>query len=126
MSIRTPLARVRGLGSAKTGTGHWWVQRLTAISNIPLVIFLIIYVLSHLGAGRAEIVASMQNPFVALGIGLALISIFWHMRLGMQVIIEDYVHSHGLKIALLVVNTFFPIAMAATALYAILKMSFGT
>jgi len=126
MNMRTPLGKVRGLGSARTGTGHFALQRLTAIANIPLVIFLIVFITSHLGADRAATVASVQNPFIAIALSLALLSIFWHMRLGMQVIIEDYVHGDVTKLALLLFNAFFPIVMAVAAIFAILKMSFGS
>jgi succinate dehydrogenase / fumarate reductase, membrane anchor subunit len=123
--MRTPLKRVRGLGSAKSGTEHFWHQRLTALANVPLVMFLIVFIVNHLGANRAEVVASVKNPFVAVGLLLALVSITWHMRLGMQVVIEDYVHSEGRKLALLTLNLFFVTALAACGVYAILKMGFG-
>ncbi len=125
MSMRTPLGMVRGLGSARDGTHHWWMQRVTAISNIPLIIFLIAFVISHLGASRAEVVASVANPFVAILLALTMISVLWHMRLGLQVVIEDYVHGHGTKLAALLANSFFTAALGVAALYAILKMSFG-
>jgi succinate dehydrogenase / fumarate reductase membrane anchor subunit len=122
--VRTPLAIVQGLGSAKSGTEHWWLQRLTAIANIPLVIFLIAFVLWHLGADRAALVASVKHPLVAILLAMSFLSILWHMRLGMQVIIEDYVHG-GMRLACLIGNMFFTIALAIAALYAILAMSFG-
>ena len=104
MSMRTPLGMVRGLGSARDGTHHWWMQRVTAISNIPLIIFLIVFVISHLGASRAEMVASVANPLVAILLAFTMISVLWHMRLGLQVVIEDYVHGHGTKLAALLAN----------------------
>ena len=125
MSMRTPLGRVRGLGSAKSGTEHWWLQRVTAIANIPLVIFLVIFVIRHLGASRAEIVASIANPFVAILLALTFVSVLWHMRLGLQVVIEDYVHGHVAKFAALLANSFVTVLLGVAALYAILKMSFG-
>lgn len=125
MLRKTPLGQVLGLGSAKAGTEHWWHQRVTAIAGIPLVIFLIGYVLMHLGASRAEIVASMQNPIVAILMGLTVFNLVWHMRMGLQVVIEDYVHTDHSKYALLLLNTFFSVLMAVAAIYAILKMSFG-
>ena len=125
MSMRTPLGMVRGLGSARDGTHHWWMQRVTAISNIPLIIFLIAFVISHLGASRAEMVASVANPLVAILLAFTMISVLWHMRLGLQVVIEDYVHGHGTKLAALLANSFFTAALGIAALYAILKMSFG-
>jgi succinate dehydrogenase / fumarate reductase, membrane anchor subunit len=124
MSMRSELGKVRGLGSAKSGTEHFWHQRLTAIANVPLVIFLIYFVLSHLGAPRAAVVASIKNPLCAVALGLAMVSILWHMRLGLQVVIEDYVHGKS-RIACLLANTFFTVTMGGLALYAILKMSFG-
>jgi succinate dehydrogenase / fumarate reductase, membrane anchor subunit len=122
---KTPLGQVRGLGSAKTGTEHWWVQRMTALAGIPLVIFLILFIVAHLGATRAEIVASLQNPFVAMALALTFITQLWHMRLGLQVVIEDYVHTPVNKFVALTLNTAFTVSMGAVALYAILKMSFG-
>jgi succinate dehydrogenase / fumarate reductase, membrane anchor subunit len=125
MSMRTPLGQVRGLGSAKGGTDHWWLQRVTAIANIPLISFLVIFIIAHLGASRAELVAAIANPFVAILLVLTMISVLWHMRLGLQVVIEDYVHGHAAKLAALLLNSFFTAALGVAALYAILKMSFG-
>jgi len=125
MMQKTPLGRVIGLGSAKSGTEHWWHQRVTAIAGIPLVIFLIGFVLTHIGASRAEIIASLSNPIVAILLALTVVNLLWHMRLGLQVVIEDYVHTPPRKVAALLFNTFFTVAMGAAALYAILKMSFG-
>jgi succinate dehydrogenase / fumarate reductase membrane anchor subunit len=125
MMQKTPLGRVIGLGSAKAGTEHWWHQRVTAIAGIPLVVFLIGFVLTHIGASRAELVASMKNPLVAILLALTMVNLLWHMRLGLQVVIEDYVHTPRNKFAALLLNTFFTVAMGVAALYAILKMSFG-
>jgi succinate dehydrogenase / fumarate reductase, membrane anchor subunit len=123
--FKTPLKKARGLGSAKSGTEHFWQQRLTAIANVPLVMFLIWFIISHLSATRPEIVAALKNPFVSMGILLALISITWHMRLGLQVVIEDYVHSEGRKLLALTLNTFFVLALTAIGAFSILKMGFG-
>ena len=125
MLKKTPLGQVLGLGSAKAGTEHWWHQRVTAIAGIPLVVFLIAYLLMHRGASRAEIVASMNNPFVAILMALTIANLVWHMRLGLQVVIEDYVHTDHTKYALLLINTFFAVVMVVAALFAILKMSIG-
>jgi succinate dehydrogenase / fumarate reductase membrane anchor subunit len=122
---KTPLGLVRGLGSAKSGTEHWWVQRMTALAGIPLIVFLIVFVISHLGSTRAELVASLQNPLVAIALALTFITQLWHMRLGLQVIIEDYVHTPTNKFLALTFNTAFTVVMGAAAIYAILKMSFG-
>jgi succinate dehydrogenase / fumarate reductase, membrane anchor subunit len=123
--FKTPLKKARGLGSAKSGTEHFWQQRLTAIANVPLVMFLIWFIISHLSATRPEIVVALKNPFVSMGILLALISITWHMRLGLQVVIEDYVHSEGRKLLALTLNTFFVLALTAIGAFSILKMGFG-
>jgi succinate dehydrogenase / fumarate reductase membrane anchor subunit len=125
MNMRTPLGKVRGLGSARDGTGHFWVQRVTAIANLPLIVFLVIFVIAHLGAARSQVLASLTNPFVAILLALTLISVLWHMRLGLQVVIEDYVHGSALKLAALLANTFFTAALGVASLYAILRMSFG-
>lgn len=125
MTMTTPLKKVRGLGSAKSGTEHWWLQRITAIANIPLVIATVACIIYHLGSSRADVVASFANPIVAITVGLTLVSVLWHMRLGLQVVIEDYVHGHKAKLAALLFNTFFTSLLGAAALYAILKMSFG-
>jgi succinate dehydrogenase / fumarate reductase membrane anchor subunit len=125
MMRKTPLGRVLGLGSAKAGTEHWWVQRVTAVAGIPLTVFLIGFILTHIGASRAEMLASLKNPIVAILMALTMINMLWHMKLGMQVIIEDYVHSARNKFAALLLNAFFTAALGVAALYAILKMSFG-
>jgi succinate dehydrogenase / fumarate reductase, membrane anchor subunit len=122
--MKTPLGSVLGLGSAKTGTEHWWLQRVTAIANLPLVIFLIIFILCHLGVDRATLMASVRHPLIAIALALSFLSVLWHMRLGMQVIIEDYVHG-GWRLACLLANAFFTIALGIAALYAILALSFG-
>jgi succinate dehydrogenase / fumarate reductase, membrane anchor subunit len=124
-NFKTPLKKARGLGSAKSGTEHFWQQRVTAIANVPLVLFLIWFIISHLSATRPEIVSALKNPFVSIGILLALLSITWHMRLGLQVVIEDYVHSEGRKLAALTLNTFFVFALTALGAFSILKMGFG-
>jgi succinate dehydrogenase / fumarate reductase membrane anchor subunit len=126
MTMRTPLAKVRGLGSARSGTGHFWHQRITAVFGVPLMIYLVIFVLAHLGSDRSALVASVQNPFNAVLLSLALFVNLWHMKLGMQVIIEDYVHGPLIKLVLLLLNLLFPAVLAVAGLLAILKMSFAS
>jgi succinate dehydrogenase / fumarate reductase membrane anchor subunit len=123
--MRTPLGRVRGLGSAREGTGHFWRQRLTAVANVPLILFFVGLVVSLNGASHAEVRETLANPFVALLVILILGSALYHMKLGMQSIIEDYIHGEGLKIALVMLNIFFPFVIGAVSLFALLKIAFG-
>ena len=124
-SLRTPLGKVRGLGSAKEGTDHFWKQRLTAVANIFLVGFLIVLLVRLAGADHATVKHALAKPQNAIPLLLLVLSGVIHMRLGMQTIIEDYVHSEGRKIVLLMLNSFFGIVIAITCIFAILKLSFG-
>src|SRR6185312_7052918 len=123
--MKTPLGRVRGLGSAHSGTGHFWLQRLTAVANLFLVTGFLIVVVSLVGRSHATAIARLTNPFIALLVIAAVISVVTHMRIGMQVIIEDYVHTESTKVLLVMANTFFCIGIALATLYAILKINFG-
>src|SRR4029077_17812622 len=107
--LSTPLARVRGLGSAKSGTEHFWRQRLTAVANVPLTIAFVLIVVSLLGRNHAAVTQILGSPLAAVILLLFILSIAIHMRIGMQVIIEDYVHDEGRKLVLLMANTFFAI-----------------
>lgn len=125
MSMRTPLKSARRLGSAKEGANHFWQQRVTGVANVFLGLFLVWLVASLAGADYDTARAKIAQPLVALGLVLLTVSGAIHMRLGMQTIIEDYVHSEGPKIILLMLNTFFAIAIGALAVLAVLKISLG-
>ena len=123
--IRTPLARVRGRGAAHSGTDHFWRQRLTAVANIPLTIGAIIIVITLLGRNQPAVAQILGSPLVAVIMLLFIVSNTIHMKIGMQVIIEDYVHGETVKLVLIMANTFFCIAVALASVYGIFKLSFG-
>lgn len=122
--LRSPLGRVMGLGSAKEGVTHWWAQRLTAVALIPLVLWFVIALIGLTGADRAAVVAWLHAPLPAIAMVLMLIAMFYHMQLGIQVVLEDYVHTEGWKIALLVLNKFVAFALAAAGIFAVLRIAF--
>ena len=124
-SMRTPLGRVLGYGSARSGTEHFIQQRLTAIANVPLTIGAVLIVISLIGHNQAAVAQILGSTPVAIVMLLFIISTFYHMKIGMQVIIEDYVHDEGAKYALLILNTFFTVVVGFSSIYAILKLSFG-
>jgi succinate dehydrogenase / fumarate reductase membrane anchor subunit len=123
--MSTPIARVRGLGAAKSGTEHFWRQRLTAVANVPLTIAFVLILVSLLGRNHAAAAQILGSPLVAIIMLLFIVSIATHMRIGMQVVIEDYVHDEPARLILLMANTFFAFAVALASAYGILKLSFG-
>jgi succinate dehydrogenase / fumarate reductase, membrane anchor subunit len=123
---RTPLGKVRGLGAARSGTEHFWMQIVTSVASIPLTIFFIGLVLSLVGRPWAEAVAVLGHPIVAILLSLFVLTNVEHMRIGMQVVIEDYVHSDLPKAVLLMLNTFYSYGLGFAALFAIAKLSFGS
>lgn len=124
MDLRTPLARVRGLGSAHEGTDHFWRQRLTSVAAIPLTVFLVAFVIVAAGADHDGARSLLATPWIAVALLLTVLVFAAHMRLGMQVIIEDYVHK-GWKFPLLMGNIFFCYLVGLASVFAILKLSFG-
>jgi succinate dehydrogenase / fumarate reductase, membrane anchor subunit len=124
LHIRTPLGRVLGRGAAKSGTEHFWRQRLTAVANVPLTIAAIAILITLLGRNQAAVAQILGSPAVSIIMVLFVMSITIHMQIGMAVIIEDYVHDDSLKLTLLMANTFFAIAVGLAAVYGILKLSF--
>jgi succinate dehydrogenase / fumarate reductase membrane anchor subunit len=123
--MTTALKRVRGLGAARSGTETFWRQRLTAVANIPLVLFLIYTVVTHVGADYAEMRAYIAKPVVAILLLALVINAAIHMRIGLKEIIEDYVHG-GAKVPVLLLATFFAVGVGLTSVYAIVKISLGS
>jgi succinate dehydrogenase / fumarate reductase membrane anchor subunit len=123
--MRTPLGRVSGLGSAKSGTDHFWWQRLTAVANVPLTIAFVVIIASLFGRNQAAVQQILGTPIVAIIMLLFIGSITYHMRLGMQIVIEDYVHGPIVRPLMIMGNTFFTVVIGLAAAWAILKLSFG-
>ena len=123
--LRTPMRRVRGLGAAHSGTQTFWHQRVTSVAGIPLTIALLIIVIALLGRNHAAVVQILGSPLVAIIMLLFIINTAYHMWIGMQEIIVDYVHEDKWKLLSLMANTFFVFAISLASVYAILKLSFG-
>lgn len=123
MSIRTPLGRVRGLGSAKSGVTHFWRQRLTAVALVPLTIWFVWAVARYAGAPHADVIAFLANPFNAATMLLFVLAGLYHAVLGLQVIIEDYVHKEGSKLALLLIANFSAFIIGTLCTLAVLRIA---
>jgi succinate dehydrogenase / fumarate reductase membrane anchor subunit len=125
MSLRSPLGRVLGLGSAKEGVHHWWVQRLTSIALVPLSIWFVVSLLSLPSLDHATVVAWMGASWTALLLILFVLVATWHSQLGVRVVVDDYVHGSGVRTLTLVVVTFLHALIAAAGVFAVLKVAFG-
>ncbi|MGF9694850.1 MULTISPECIES: succinate dehydrogenase, hydrophobic membrane anchor protein [unclassified Rhizobium] len=125
MDMRTPLGKVRGLGSAKSGTDHFWKVRTTSIALVPLLLFYVVFLIMYAGRPYADVVSALSNPFVATINALTIIASIVHMKLGMEEVIQDYIHSEVMKLALLMLNAFFSLLVGGLCLVAALKIAFA-
>ncbi len=123
MTMRSSLGRARGLGSAKDGVGHWWLQRMTAVALVPLTLWFAAAIICQAGAGHAEVTAWLASPFPAIAMILLSIATFYHAALGLQVVIEDYVSSEGLRLAAIVAVKLACCALAVASIFAVLKIA---
>ena len=124
--MRSPLGRAIGLGSAKEGVEHWWAQRVTAIALVPLSIWFVISVIGFVGADLETVQDWVSRPLPAILLVLLLIASFYHMSLGLQVVIEDYVHTELVKLGLVIIVRLFCFAVAVAGIFAMLSMALGT
>jgi succinate dehydrogenase / fumarate reductase membrane anchor subunit len=123
--MQTPMRRVRGLGAARSGTTHFWHQRITSVAGIALTIGLLLIITALLGRNHAAVVQILASPIVSIVVLLFIINTAYHMWIGMQEIILDYVHDETWKLLSLMANTFFVFAVSLASIYAVLKLSFG-
>ena len=124
-SMRTPLSRVRNLGASHSGTTDFWRQRITAVAMVLLILPVIVVVMMLLGSNHAGAAQILGSPLVAIILLLFIVASAWHMKIGMQVVIEDYVHHETIKLVMIMANNFFAFAVALASIYAILKLSSG-
>ncbi len=123
--LRSPVARVRGLGSAKSGTQHWWHQRVSAVALILLVAWFVVSLILNAPAGQAHVRAWVSSPVTMVMLILTILFGLWHAALGMQVVIEDYVHSEGMKIGLILLIKCLAVLAAVAGVVAMFRMAFG-
>ena len=123
--MRSPLGRVMGLGSAKEGVEHWWMQRLTSIALVPLALWFVASVIGMLGADHASFVAWLSSPIAATLMVLTIGATFYHAQLGVQVVIEDYIHGEGAKLAAIVIIKLAALALAVAGILAVLMVAIG-
>lgn len=123
--MRTPARRVRGLGAAHSGTSHFWHQRVTGVAGIVLCTAFIVILVALMGRSHAAVVQILGSPIIAIIMLLFIVNTVYHMWIGMQEILLDYVHDDMPKLVLLMANTFFCFAVALASVFAILKLSFG-
>ncbi len=125
MSLRSPLGRVLGLGTAKDGVAHWWTQRLTAVALVPLTLWFVVSLLMLGSLDYALVHAWLETPLHAVPTLLMVLALAYHSRLGVQVVVEDYVHHHGAKLVTLILIDFAHILGAGIAVFAVLQVAFG-
>ncbi len=126
MKFRAPLAQVRGLGSAKSGTHHWWMQRLTAVALVPLSLWFVASLISVVTADHTTAVAWLHSPLVAILACALIVAVFYHGQLGLQVVLEDYVHTEPWKLVGIVVAKLLCLLLATACLFAVLRIAFGS
>jgi succinate dehydrogenase / fumarate reductase membrane anchor subunit len=123
--FKTPLRKVQGLGSTRSGTTHFWAVRVTSVALVPLSLFVIGLLLSLAGKSFEETRSTLANPLVWVPVGLFIGISLEHMRLGMQEVVADYIHGDLLKVALMMLNSFFVVGVGAICLFSLLKIAFG-
>jgi succinate dehydrogenase / fumarate reductase membrane anchor subunit len=125
MRQESAIARVRGLGSARSGAHHWWVERLTSVSTLLLFVWLLVSLLRMPSLSHGAVTQWLSSPIAAVPMLLLIVSTFWHLKLGLQVIIEDYAHEEGLKLFSITLLNFLAIGAGALAFFSVLKIAFG-
>jgi len=123
-NLRTPLSQVKGHGSAKEGTSHFWIQRLTAIAMVPLVLWLTFSVASLPGMSQAEIRTWLSSPFTAVMMITLLLTGFYHAKLGLQMVIEDYIGNHGVRMAVVIASTMLCVFLAILGVFSVMRIAF--